>query len=127
MGIAYEIRGLGLVKGDKSGCQIAVYSDALMNDMHSGGPICAKGKAFSVEKCILWELTQLWEQGIKTLCSCCGHGKFLPRIVVGEQDAQKMRDLGYEEIPSDVKRMGMSCGLCGVSFKPKDSEYICKE
>ena len=126
MGIAYEVRGLGRVKGDETGCEIAVHSDELINDIHTG-PICAKGKGFGIEKCILWELTRLWEQGIKTLCSCCGHGKYLPRIVVQEEDAQRMRDLGYEEIPPNAPAMGMSCGLCGVSFLPKDSDYICKE
>ena len=126
MGYAYEVRGFGFVKGDETGCKVAVHSKALANEIHIG---CKKGEdtPFAVEKCILWELTHLWERGIMTLCSCCGHGKYTARIVVAEEDAQKMRDLGYEEISPDEVHVGMSCGLCGVSFKPKESEFICKE
>ena len=127
MGYAYEVRGFGAVKGDETGCEIAVHSKALLNEIHIGNHR-GEDVGFAIEKCLLWELSRLWDRGIKTLCTCCGHGKYTARIVVDEKDAQAMRDLGYEEIPpNNGEPMGGSCGLCGVSFRPRESEFICKE
>lgn len=49
-----------------------------------------------IDKCLLPEILELWEMGIKTTGCCCGHGKDKPFIGVDFDDIQKMKDLGYE-------------------------------
>ena len=47
--------------------------------------------------CIVPELKKLWEHGIRTLCSCCGHGnETRASIRVDAASAKKMDALGYE-------------------------------
>ena len=53
-------------------------------------------KMVSIDKCLLPEILELWEMGIKTTGCCCGHGKLEPFIGVDFDDIQKMKDLGYE-------------------------------
>lgn len=53
-------------------------------------------KTVSIDKCLLPEILELWEMGIKTTGCCCGHGKLEPFIGVDFDDIQKMKDLGYE-------------------------------
>lgn len=50
----------------------------------------------TIDKCLLPEILQLWEMGIKTTGCCCGHGKIEPFIGVDFDDIQKMKDLGYK-------------------------------
>lgn len=50
----------------------------------------------SIDKCLLPEILELWEIGIKTTGCCCGHGKHDAFIGVDFDDIQKMKDLGYE-------------------------------
>lgn len=50
----------------------------------------------SIDKCLLPEILELWEMGIKTTGCCCGHGKHGAFIGVDFDDIQKMKDLGYE-------------------------------
>ena len=52
-------------------------------------------KMVSIDKCLLPEILNLWEQGIKTTGCCCGHGKGEPYIGVDSDDIQRMKDLGY--------------------------------
>lgn len=55
------------------------------------------GITVTVERCILPELRRLWEQGIVTFCSCCGHGREDGWIAVGPLDRAAMEALGYRE------------------------------
>ena len=69
------------------------------------------------DRCVVPELKALWAQGIKTECSCCGHGD--PEkafIVADEADADKMAALGYERIPEPYP-MCVGCG--GAFFRAK--------
>lgn len=50
----------------------------------------------SIDKCLLPEILELWEMGIKTTGCCCGHGRIEPFIGVDFDDIQKMKDLGYK-------------------------------
>lgn len=50
----------------------------------------------SIDKCLLPEILELWEMGIKTTGCCCGHGKKGAFIGVDFDDIQKMKDLGYK-------------------------------
>ena len=55
-----------------------------------------KFKCVSIDKCLLPEILNLWEMGIKTTGCCCGHGKGEPFIGVDFDDIQKMKNLGYK-------------------------------
>lgn len=48
-----------------------------------------------VDKCLAKEITSLWEQGVKTLGCCCGHGKKLGFIQVTNDSCKKMLEMGY--------------------------------
>ena len=49
-----------------------------------------------IDKCIYEEIISLWDKGITTCASCCGHNMYSGSICVVETDVEKMRDLGYE-------------------------------
>lgn len=59
--------------------------------------VAPEHKTVSIDKCLLREVLDLWEAGIRTHSVCCGHGNAaIKHIIVSDADAQKMRDLGYE-------------------------------
>lgn len=69
-----------------------------------------------IDRCMLTDVKQLWEMGIKTVCSCCGHGKQNAAfIVVAPEESERMKELGYEEAPPRYAH----CADCGAFFKPK--------
>ena len=53
-------------------------------------------KYVSIDKCLIKEIIDLWEKGIKTTGCCCGHGKNEPFIGVDFEDIEKMKKLGYK-------------------------------
>ena len=61
---------------------------------------CGFGNEFkyiAVDKCLIKEIIDLWEQGIRTTGCCCGHGdKSKAYIGVVFEDIPKMKALGYE-------------------------------
>ena len=71
-----------------------------------------------IDRCILGELQWLWKQGIRTCCSCCGHGlAYNAFITVEKEYEEKMIEMGYESPPDTIE----ACGKCnvGVMFMPK--------
>ena len=62
-----------------------------------------KVKTVSIDKCLLPEILELWEMGIKTTGCCCGHGKQGAFIGVDFDDIQKMKDLGYEVFHNECR------------------------
>ncbi|WGL85414.1 hypothetical protein QFB84_14990 [Enterobacter hormaechei] len=54
------------------------------------------GKIVDIDACLVSEVIHLWQSGITTIESCCGHNKTSSYIAVVEGDAVKMRALGYE-------------------------------
>ena len=68
----------------------------------------------SFDRCLYEELNLLWQQGIKTIGSCCGcHCNSLENsayIQVIKEDEQKMINLGYQPIKNEFGN---------VIFKPK--------
>lgn len=51
----------------------------------------------AVDKCLLPEIVQLWEMGIKTTGCCCGHGnQGLAFIGVMSEYIPRMKELGYK-------------------------------
>ena len=53
-------------------------------------------KCVSIDKCLLPEIINLWELGIKTTGCCCGHNKLKPFINVAPEYIEKMKSLGYK-------------------------------
>lgn len=49
-----------------------------------------------VDECLEEEIKSLWDNGIKTIGCCCGHGCFLGFIQVTEDCIDKMKSLGYQ-------------------------------
>jgi len=50
-----------------------------------------------IEWCVSSELLELWQRGIQTVCSCCGHGNDERAYIrVKAEYAGAMRELGYE-------------------------------
>ena len=53
-------------------------------------------KLVSIDKCLLQEITHLWEIGIKTTGCCCGHGDFSKAFIsVHPAHIETMKELGY--------------------------------
>lgn len=57
----------------------------------------SENKCVSIDKCLLPEIIQLWEKGIRTTGCCCGHGNInMAYIGVRFEDIDKMKELGYK-------------------------------
>lgn len=82
-------------------------------------PICAGAiEEVLIEKCILTEVQSLWKMGIKTHCSCCGHGLPYQAFITVEKGYEKqMEELGYES-PPDLLEVCENCDV-GTMYIPK--------
>lgn len=60
-------------------------------------------KVVSIDKCLLPEILQLWEQGIKTTGCCCGHGKATPYIGVLPEYINRMKEMGYQVLQNPCR------------------------
>lgn len=77
---------------------------------------CVKtAHGYCCDTCLQDELHKLWEVGISTIGSCCGHGRKQGYIQVTDKDVQKMHELGYVRLPDD----GSSDGIETYCYKPK--------
>lgn len=77
--------------------------------------VCLNVDKDTIDRCILPELEELWDNGIETMCSCCGHGEpEMAWIVVGDKYYQHMIDLGYQERLPQYDYCS-----CGVFFRAK--------
>jgi hypothetical protein len=56
------------------------------------------GKKIQIDKCLEYELKILWEAGVKTEASCCGHNQLYPSVIVDKQSVKMMEYLGYKHI-----------------------------
>ena len=51
-------------------------------------------KEIAVDECIADDILMLWENGIGTIGSCCGHNKLNPSVVITtEKDWKKTKEL----------------------------------
>lgn len=72
--------------------------------------------AHEMEACIVDELKDLWKQGVRTVCSCCGHGDDrMAYIRVDAPSAPKMEALGY--VQTELHKCLFHAG--SVAFHPK--------
>lgn len=54
------------------------------------------GRLVDVDCCVVPWVVELWEQGVETRASCCGHGRYRPSVIVAPGYVDRMRELGYE-------------------------------
>lgn len=74
-------------------CEVLECSAEALCKTEQGGVALVMG----IDRCVLPELQRLWAQGIRTVCSCCGHGDASRAYIrVDGRDAEKMLALGYE-------------------------------
>lgn len=66
-----------------------------------------EGKLVDIDNCILDEIKELWDFGITTYESCCGHNLVKGYISVDDKSIWKMVALGYKP-------------YCGIFGKRKD-------
>lgn len=54
-----------------------------------------QGRLADIDACLVPEIVSLWAEGIRTLESCCGHGRISGYIAVPDEHIEQMRGLGY--------------------------------
>lgn len=74
-------------------------SQSIMPPFKTGFPD-KKYRHVSIDRCLINEVTHLWELGVKTTGCCCGHGKHSPFIGVEFACIDKMKKLGYKVQPN---------------------------
>ena len=57
-------------------------------------------KYVNIDKCLMRDILEIWEAGIKTTGCCCGHERSKPFISVVEGYESKMKAIGYEQYES---------------------------
>lgn len=57
-----------------------------------------------IDPCIVNEIRDLWNKGIITYGSCCGHNLFESFVNVDESNIQQMLSLGYIQNHPDKNR-----------------------
>ena len=50
----------------------------------------------SIDKCLIHEVIDLWEKGIKTTGCCCSHGRIEAFIGVANEFIPRMKEMGYQ-------------------------------
>jgi hypothetical protein len=60
-------------------------------------------KYISIDACLKNEILDLWDKGIQTVASCCGHNIQSGTILVIREDFDKMLDLGYKIWKNPIK------------------------
>lgn len=54
------------------------------------------GRVVGIDRCILPTVEFLWELGIETIESCCGHGKATGYVAVVPHHGKVMKALGFD-------------------------------
>ena len=55
-----------------------------------------KSSLVTIDICIATEIASLWKLGVKTINSCCGHGKICGNVVVADGSISLIKEFGYE-------------------------------
>ncbi|KAA6342910.1 hypothetical protein EZS27_009370 [termite gut metagenome] len=71
----------------------------------------------TIDRCILPEIQGLWEKGIHTIGSCCGHNKSYGYIQVIEEDIPRMEKLGYKHDIEFDKIQSTNNSFCSKNIK----------
>ena len=55
-----------------------------------------KTRYVAIDKCLIREILDLWEEGIKTTGCCCGHGDASKAFIGAKAEyIERMKELGY--------------------------------
>ena len=81
-----------------------------------------KYEMVDIDKCILPEILNLWENGVKTGWCCCGHGhtnkgNSMASIAVYKESCNKMKSLGYDRHPTEDQHFGWDLFVPKTKFK----------
>lgn len=57
-----------------------------------------------IDACLATEIAWLWLRDVRTIESCCGHGKLAGYIAVEEGCVEEMRRLGYLNVAEGDRR-----------------------
>jgi len=68
----------------------------------------------SVDKCIAEEILGLWEKGITTTGSCCGHNKINGMINFPDSETENMKQLGYRVYRNKFGAMVADSKTCKI-------------
>lgn len=68
------------------------------------------GKYICVDRCLMDEICDLWNNGIETTGCCCGHNTVTPMINTKQECHEGMVELGYKFW---INEFGVEC------YKPK--------
>lgn len=69
--------------------------------------ITPSGKLVDIDACLVSEVVTLWQEGVTTIESCCGHNKARSYIAVTRGSVDKMLDMGYVSDPSFPVSLGI--------------------
>lgn len=64
-----------------------------------------QGKLVGIDRCVSNKIKKLWDSGIITIESCCGHNKTEGYIAVENKSIEKMKELGFTEIKPNIFRL----------------------
>lgn len=82
------------MSGDVYCCEVAACTELGVEQRLTEGVLIAHD---CLDHCIVPELRALWDKGVETLCSCCGHGQDEKAFIrVRAESAPIMDALGYE-------------------------------
>lgn len=56
-----------------------------------------------LDLCLVEEVVGLWNKGITTTGSCCGHNKMFAYIGVNDSCIEDMKEMGYEVCPNHIR------------------------
>lgn len=63
-----------------------------------------QSQTICIDPCIIDEVKELWDLGIITFGSCCGHNKAESFVNVHDKDIDRMLELGYVQNHIDKSR-----------------------
>lgn len=77
-------------------CPVGTRFQTYENTEALPAPGWSSKETITVDKCIVNEIKYLWELGIKTAGSCCGHNLGAPMInPLNDEDGARMSNMGY--------------------------------
>lgn len=84
--------------------QVEVSIPDHMNDYKEARLQNGQSPTICIDPCIIDEVKELWDLGIITFGSCCGHNKAESFVNVHDKDIDRMLELGYVQNHPDKSR-----------------------
>ena len=87
---------LGFIAFSKCNCPPGTLMGTYTNQVTVSYPYGITRPRISIDRCLIEELKGLWDMGIETHGSCCGHGYLVSWIGVDDEYIPMMEELGYK-------------------------------